>query len=129
MGRRMRVWLPVWVLIGALAVPAGWGAETKPAATKADVKKDAKRGDGKGDDYYELYQVLADTIDQVERNYVKDVDRRELIEAAIKGVLDKLDPYSNYISPDEIGRFKSSVESQFGGIGIQIGDRGRRSSR
>jgi carboxyl-terminal processing protease len=73
------------------------------------------------EDDYELYQIFADTIDQVERNYVKGIDRRELMEAAIQGVLDKLDPYSNYISPDEIGRFKSSVESQFGGIGIQIG--------
>jgi carboxyl-terminal processing protease len=36
-------------------------------------------------------------------------------------VLSKLDPYSNYISPEDIGRFKTSVESQFGGIGIQIG--------
>jgi len=73
------------------------------------------------DDDYELYQVFADTLDQVERNYVKDVSRRELMEAAIQGVLGKLDPYSNYISPDDISRFRSSVEAQFGGIGIQIG--------
>ena len=51
------------------------------------------------DDYYELYKLLADTIDQVERNYVKEVDRRELIEAAIKGVMAELDPYSVYIGP------------------------------
>ncbi len=70
---------------------------------------------------YELYQIFADTLDQIERNYVKDVSRRDLIEAAIKGVLEKLDPYSNYINPDEIGRFRTSVEQQFGGIGIQIG--------
>ncbi len=57
----------------------------------------------------------------MERNYVKDISRRELMESAIQGVLGKLDPYSNYISPDEIGRFKSTVESQFGGIGIQVG--------
>jgi carboxyl-terminal processing protease len=73
------------------------------------------------EDDYELYQIFADTLDQVERNYVKDISRRELMEAAIQGVLNKLDPYSNYISPDEIGRFKTTVESQFGGIGIQIG--------
>ncbi len=70
---------------------------------------------------FELYQVFADTLDQIERNYVKDISRRELIEAAIEGVLEKLDPYSNYISPEDINRFKSSVEQQFGGIGIQIG--------
>src|SRR3954447_22187806 len=70
---------------------------------------------------YELYQIFADTLDQVERNYVKDVSRRELMEAAIHGILNKLDPYSNYISPEDIGRFKTSVENQFGGIGVQIG--------
>ena len=64
--------------------------------------------------------MFADTLDQVERNYVKPVSRRELMEAAIGGVLGKLDPYSNYINRDDLGRFKSTVESQFGGIGIQI---------
>jgi len=72
------------------------------------------------EDYYELYKLLVDTMDQVERNYVKEVDRRELIEAAIQGVLSKLDPYSTYIGPERLGQFRSSVESEFGGIGIQI---------
>ena len=43
------------------------------------------------------------------------------MEAAIKGVLLKLDPYSNYINPDELDKFRSNVDSQFGGIGIQVG--------
>jgi carboxyl-terminal processing protease len=73
------------------------------------------------EEYYELYKVLADTLDQVERNYVEDIDRRELFEAAIEGILEKLDPYSNYISPEELSRFKTSVEQEFGGIGIQVG--------
>jgi carboxyl-terminal processing protease len=63
---------------------------------------------------------LADTVDQVDRNYVKKVDRRELMEAAIKGILGKLDPYSSYIGPDDAGHFRDTVENQFGGIGIQI---------
>lgn len=72
------------------------------------------------DNDYELYKILVDTIDQVERNYVTEVDRRELVESAIRGVLSKLDPYSSYIGPDELSRFRASVESEFGGIGIQI---------
>ena len=83
------------------------------------VRADEAKKPGETD--FELYQIFADTLDQIERNYVKDVSRRELLEAAIQGVLGKLDPYSNYISPDDIGRFKSNVEHQFGGIGIQIG--------
>ena len=69
---------------------------------------------------YELYKILVDAIDHVERDYVTEVDRRDVIESAIRGVLSKLDPYSSYIGPDELGRFRTSVESEFGGIGIQI---------
>jgi len=84
-------------------------AATEPGAAPAE------------DDYYELYKLLVDTMDQVERNYVKPVDRRELVEAAIEGVLTKLDPYSSYIGPERMGRFRGSVENEFGGIGIQVG--------
>jgi carboxyl-terminal processing protease len=91
-------------------------AKEKEADAKAEAEK-KRRADA---EYLELYKVFADTMYQVEQNYVKDVNRRELMEAAIRGVLDKLDPYSNYISPDELGRFKTGIENQFGGIGIQI---------
>ena len=45
------------------------------------------------------------------------------MEAAIKGVLSKLDPYSDYISPDGIDDFRTEVESEFGGIGIRVGEK------
>lgn len=84
------------------------------AGATAETAKKPKDND------YELYKMLVDTIDQVERNYVVKTDRRELVESAIRGVLSKLDPYSSYIGPDELDRFLSSVESEFGGVGIQI---------
>jgi carboxyl-terminal processing protease len=90
---------------------------TKAKADKAEAAKQAAKDE---EEFYDLYKSLADTVDQVDRNYVKKVDRRELMEAAIKGVLSKLDPYSSYIGRDEAGRFKDTVENQFGGIGIQI---------
>jgi carboxyl-terminal processing protease len=71
-------------------------------------------------EYYELMKVFVDTFEQIERNYVKDVDRKELMEAAIRGMLRDLDQYSNYISPDDLVRFKQDVDQEFGGIGIQV---------
>jgi carboxyl-terminal processing protease len=65
-------------------------------------------------------KVFVDTFQQVERNYVKDVDRRELLQAAIEGMMTKLDPYSSYISPEEMARFSETVDQEFGGIGIQV---------
>ncbi len=106
-----------WLLIAtvwAALIPSQVAAEGSPKPAWPEQEQ------------YELYQLLVDTIDQVERNYVKDIDRRELFEAAIKGVLGKLDPYSAYIGPEELKQFRSSVEAEFGGIGIQIGvDAGR----
>ncbi len=116
-----RILAVITLALGASAmaqdpVPPG---ET-PAATPMPTDAAPVEAAGDNAEYYELYKVFADTLDQVERNYVKDVSRRELMEAAIRGLLDKLDPYSNYISPNELGHFKTSVEHQFGGIGILI---------
>jgi len=72
------------------------------------------------DEYYKLMKVFVETFEQIDRNYVKDVDRRELMEAAIKGMLGRLDQYSSFIPPDEVARFNQDVEKQFGGIGIQV---------
>jgi carboxyl-terminal processing protease len=90
-------------------------------ADKAAVGENKKtaRSD---EDFYQLYQLLADTVDQIDRNYVKEVDRRELMEAAIRGMVAKLDPYSAYIGPEELAQFRSSVDSEFAGIGIQVSE-------
>lgn len=95
-------------------------SEAKPA-NAADAKP---RSEQEEKEYYELLRLFADTLDQVERNYVKDVSKRELMEAAIRGMMGKLDQHSNYIPPEEMDRFKSEVESEFGGVGIQVSTEG-----
>jgi carboxyl-terminal processing protease len=80
----------------------------------------AEKKSSAGEDPYKLYQLFVDAFEQVEQNYAVKVDRRELMESALRGMVDQLDPYSNYIGPKEIGRFRAAVESEFGGIGIQI---------
>ena len=64
----------------------------------ADASKPANDQLGDEEDVYELHKLLVDALDQVERNYVRDVSRRELIEAAIRGIVKDLDPYSSYIN-------------------------------
>ncbi|MFT5524372.1 MAG: carboxyl-terminal processing protease [Pirellulaceae bacterium] len=105
----------VCVLLGAttlLAQKDDAVAKSESNETTASAKPDAE--------LYELLRLFVDTLDQVDRNYVKDIDRRKLVEAAIRGMMDELDPYSNYIAPKDLERFRSGVESEFGGIGIQV---------
>ena len=72
-----------------------------------------------GDDA-ELYRLFVDTLEHVDKSYVNEVNRRELIESAIRGMLDDLDPYSNYIGPQNLRRFSQATTGKFGGIGIQV---------
>jgi carboxyl-terminal processing protease len=99
--------LPMGLLRGAEEEEEG-DSKSPPAAVS------------KEDQYFEMMRIFADTFEQVERNYVKEVDRRKLIEAALRGMMDELDPYSSYIGPEDLARFNVQVEQEFGGIGIQV---------
>ncbi|MFP6588608.1 MAG: S41 family peptidase, partial [Pirellulaceae bacterium] len=83
-----------------------------------DAKTIAEESVG-DEEIYDLLKLFVDTLDQIDRNYVKDINRRELVDAAIEGMLKKLDRHSNYIPPSNIDRFKQAIENVFGGIGIQ----------
>lgn len=81
---------------------------------------DVSAQDKKDDEYYELMEVFTHAFSNIDQNYVENVDRRVLIEAAIRGMLKELDPYSSYIPPREVSRFEQDVDQEFGGIGIQV---------
>lgn len=113
-----------WILplcIVALMLPVTLGrAQDKEEEEDDDDAQTPAAATSKEEQYFELMRIFADSFEQVERNYVKEVDRRKLVEAAIRGMMDELDPYSNYISPDDLARFNVTVEQEFGGIGIQV---------
>ncbi len=102
-----------WLLVMVVLVVPGW-------AQDSGKDKEAEKKETIDQEYFELMQTFVDTFEQVERNYVKDVDRRKLMEAALRGMLRELDPYSSYIPPEELTRFNDRVQQQFGGIGIQV---------
>lgn len=85
----------------------------KKVEKSIEVSKDLQR-------QYELMRLFVETYEQIDRNYVKDIDEGELMEAAIRGMLQKLDPYSSYINQEQVDGFNQSVDQQFGGIGIQV---------
>jgi carboxyl-terminal processing protease len=107
-GARRLAFVLFWLLVMG-AAGSGWADDDK----KSKEARDA-------DEYYELFEVFADSLDQIERNYVKELSRRELVEAAIQGMVKKLDQHSSFIGPKEVDSFRVSVENKFGGIGISV---------
>jgi carboxyl-terminal processing protease len=80
------------------------------------------------DEMLELYGLFVDAVEKVEINYVRPVTRRELLESALEGMLQNLDPHSSFINTSEWKQFRRQIEGKFGGIGIQVevdGETGR----
>jgi carboxyl-terminal processing protease len=80
----------------------------------------ATQGAKPKDEMLELYGMFVDAVEKVEINYVRPVTRKELLETALEGMLQNLDPHSSYINMTEMRRFRRQIEGRFGGIGIQV---------
>lgn len=67
-----------------------------------------------------LLDLLADVRAKIHSSYVEDSTDTDLMQGAIQGMLQQLDPHSAYISKADLEQFKSETSGQFGGIGIEI---------
>lgn len=63
---------------------------------------------------------IADAMDAVSEFYVDEVDRRDLFEDAMNGMVSGLDQYSAYISPDTLSQMNASLDQEFGGVGVEV---------
>jgi carboxyl-terminal processing protease len=76
------------------------------------------------DDDYAFVRTLVDIHRQVQQNYVEPVDDAGLREAAISGLLSKLDPFSVYVPPSKEEDFNRMLEGSFKGVGIELDQKG-----
>ena len=69
---------------------------------------------------YEKIGLISETLSRIDNSYVEEVDKSELIQAALDGMLSSLDPHSGYISPEEMMEMEERTTGEFGGLGIQV---------
>ncbi|MFW8594008.1 S41 family peptidase [Cribrihabitans neustonicus] len=69
---------------------------------------------------YEQLDLFGDIFERIRAQYVEEVDEKELIEAAIGGMLSSLDPHSSYLSPDDALKMRVQTRGEFGGLGIEV---------
>ncbi len=87
----------------------------KPAAPKPDPVATGSR--------YENLELLQKVLHYVESNYVEATDNRKLIHGAIRGMLETLDPHSNFLPAEVFKDMKVDTSGRFGGLGIEVGMR------
>jgi len=79
----------------------------------ANVKAD-------NDDVYQGLSNFTRVLDLIQRNYVENVDGQELTNKAIQGMLQSLDPYSAYLSPERYRDLEIGTSGEFGGVGMEV---------
>jgi carboxyl-terminal processing protease len=70
---------------------------------------------------YENLKIFTEVLSIVKKSYVEEVKTKDLVYAAIKGMLNSLDPHSGFMPPDAYKEMQVETKGEFGGIGIQIG--------
>ena len=70
---------------------------------------------------YEKIDLFGEVLEKIKKDYVDDVDQSEMMDSAINGVLQSLDPYSAYMSPELFKEMQTDTSGEFGGLGIEIG--------
>lgn len=70
---------------------------------------------------FEELQAFTEVFSRIKSDYVESVDDKQLIEDAIKGMLNGLDPHSSYLNTSEFSELKIGTTGQFGGLGIEVG--------
>ena len=72
-------------------------------------------------DLYEKIDIFGEVLENIKKDYVDEVNQSEMMDSAINGVLQSLDPYSAYMSPDLFKEMQTDTRGEFGGLGIEIG--------
>jgi len=103
---RKKKFLTLISLFLALGIFVGWGKVHRVGANINSA--------------YEKLKILADVMAIVERNYVEPVKVSSLIHGAINGMLETLDPHSNFMSPEVYKEMQTETKGSFGGVGFEI---------
>ena len=70
---------------------------------------------------YEKIDLFSEVLSKIDKEYVESINQSDVMDAAINGVLQSLDPYSAYMSPEMFDDMQTETSGQFGGLGIEVG--------
>ena len=70
---------------------------------------------------YKKIDLFGEVLENIKKEYVDEIDQSEMIDSAINGALQSLDPYSSYMSPEIFKSVETDTKGEFGGLGIEVG--------
>ena len=70
---------------------------------------------------YKKIDLFGEVIEKINKEYVDEVDQSKSMDSAINGLLQSLDPYSSYMTPEIFNEMQTETSGKFGGLGIEVG--------
>ena len=70
---------------------------------------------------FKKIDLFGEVLEKIKKEYVEDVDQSEMLDSAINGALQSLDPYSAYMNPELFKSMETDTRGEFGGLGIEVG--------
>jgi carboxyl-terminal processing protease len=70
---------------------------------------------------YKKIDLFGEVLEKINKEYVDEVDQSKSMDAAINGLLQSLDPYSSYMTPESFESMQTETSGKFGGLGIEVG--------
>ena len=71
-------------------------------------------------DVYKKIDLFGEVLEKINKEYVDEIDQSESMDSAINGLLQSLDPYSAYMSPEIFNEMQTETSGEFGGLGIEV---------
>ena len=71
-------------------------------------------------DIYKKIDLFGEVLEKINEEYVEDINQSESMDSAINGLLQSLDPYSAYLSPENFEEMQTETSGEFGGLGIEV---------
>jgi len=72
-------------------------------------------------DIYKKIDLFGEVLEKINEEYVDEIDQSKSMDAAINGLLQSLDPYSAYMTPESFNSMQTETSGEFGGLGIEVG--------
>ena len=72
-------------------------------------------------DIYKKIDLFGEVLEKINKEYVDEINQSESMDSAINGLLQSLDPYSSYMSPEIFKEMQTETSGKFGGLGIEVG--------
>ena len=79
------------------------------------------KGLAANENFYDKIDLFSEVLDKINKEYVDEIDQNKVMDSAMNGVLQSLDPYSAYMSPEMFNSMQTETSGKFGGLGIEVG--------